>query len=198
MVIGQGGGTARGAETGRQPGEVHQKIVAAGGRLLADRALAQLSVEEILAESKVSRRTFYSYFGNKHELVASVINPALLEGVSLLEHVRNQSTKRILPGIIDTYVKLWNSHPNALSAIEWLEPDVMPYIEVSHKKFGALLKQLLESAAKGGELRNGSAQYTFKLMTRTAVPLLKIYADHPDGEALYRAGMLALLGRSKS
>ncbi len=191
------GGANCGAGLNGKRGEAAGRILAAGGRLFANRGLAQVSVEDILAEAKVSRRTFYAYFANKYELVASLINPALAEGVSLLTEVRRQDSKLLLPGIVDAYVKLWNSHQDALSAIESLESDVMPYIEMGHKKFVAVLKTLLDSAAKAGELRNDDAQYTFQLITRTAVPLLKVYADHPDGQELYRAGMLALLGNSK-
>ena len=38
-------------------------------RLLADVPLHQLSVEQILAEAGVSRRTFYVYFGSKFAVV---------------------------------------------------------------------------------------------------------------------------------
>jgi hypothetical protein len=37
------------------------------------------------------------------------------------------------------------------------------------------------------------ATCSFRIISRTAVPLLKIYADHPNGSALYHDAMLALL-----
>ena len=48
-------------------------------------------------------------------------------------------------------------------------------------------------AERAGLLRNNDAAYSFRVISRTAVPLLKIYADHPNGSALYRDAMLALL-----
>jgi hypothetical protein len=83
---------------------------------------------------------------------------------------------------------------DALSVIALLKPEVMPYIESGHRKFGAALKKLLKLAEKSGTLRNNDAQYTFSIITRTAVPLLKIYADHPERGSLYRKAILALLG----
>ena len=174
---------------------VRDRILVTGGRLLAERGLAQVSVEDILAEAKVSRRTFYGYFANKYELVASIINPALAEGTRILAEAARQSPERLLPGIVDCYLSLWESQRDALSAIASLEPGVMPYVESDHRKFGAALKQLLALAEKAGVLRNNDANYTFRIITRTAVPLLKIYADHPEGQSLYREAMLALLGK---
>ena len=83
---------------------------------------------------------------------------------------------------------------DALSVIALLKPEVMPYIESGHRKFGAALKTLLKLAEKSGTLRNNDAQYTFRVITRMTVPLLKIYADHPERESLYREAMLTLLG----
>jgi len=174
---------------------VRDRILDTGGRLFAARGLAQVSVEDILAEAKVSRRTFYGYFANKYELVASIINPALAEGTTILTEAERQSPECLLPGIVDCYLRLWASHRDALSAIASLEPGVMPYVESDHRKFGAMMKQLLALAEKAGALRNNDAAYTFKIITRTAVPLLKIYADHPEGQSLYREAMLVLLGK---
>ena len=173
---------------------VRDRILATSGRLFAERGPAATSVKEILAEAEISRRTFYGFFASKYELVASLINPLLEEGAELLTAVANQPPARAVPGIVDCYLQLWASHREALSVIALLSPDVMPYIDEQHRRFGATLKRVLKSAEQAGMLRNDSAQLTFRVITKTAVPLLKIYADEPDGEQQYRAAMLALLG----
>ena len=50
--------------------------------------------------------------------------------------------------------------------------------------------------------RHGSdkhnTEHSIKVITRTAVSLLKIYADHRDNTRLYRESMLALLSEDRS
>ncbi len=175
---------------------VRERLLAAGGRLVAARGLAKLSVEDILAETGVSRRSFYSYFENKYELAAGVINRALLDGEEMIRALGGRRPAAILPGIVSCYQRLWASHRDALIAIASLETDIRPYIEEAHEKFGSALKKELKRAEKAGLLRNADALCTFRVISRTAVPLLKIYADHPDGVRLYEQSMLALLQRS--
>jgi hypothetical protein len=55
------------------------------------------------------------------------------------------------------------------------------------------MKAAFERAAAGGQLRNACADYSFRVLSRTAVPLLRVYADHPDGERLFAESLTALL-----
>lgn len=158
--------------------------------------MSQVSVEDILAAADISRRTFYSYFGNKYELVAGLINPALAAGADMLEALVEQPAEALLPGVVDCYRRLWALHSDGLTVIAALDPAVMPYIESGHRKFGSALKAVLERAEHAGLLRNNDATCSFRIISRTAVPLLKIYADHPNGSALYRDAMLALLSET--
>jgi hypothetical protein len=70
----------------------------------------------------------------------------------------------------------------------------MPYIEPAHRSFGTAVKNELKRAEAAGELRNRDAGYSFKVLARTAIPLLKVYADHPEQERLFSQSMMALLG----
>lgn len=174
---------------------LRKKLLETGGRLIAEQTLAQISVEDILAEVGVSRRTFYRHFANKYELAAAVINPALTEGAQLLGKVSKEDSDQAIPGIVDCYIQLWTAHQIALNIISSIEPEVMPYLEESHREFGTLLKAILASAEKASHLRNNSAEITFRVISRTAVPLLKIYADHPEFERLYKESMITLLSK---
>ncbi|MDH3977657.1 MAG: TetR/AcrR family transcriptional regulator [Gammaproteobacteria bacterium] len=174
---------------------LRQKLLETGGRLIAERSLAQISVEDILAEVGISRRTFYRYFESKYELAAHIINPALEAGAQMLTDASQDTSQNAVPGIIDCYLQLWSSHQVALNIISAIEPEVLPYLEESHNNFGSALKTVLSIAEDAGGLRNNSAEYSFKVISRTAVPLLKVYAGHPELERLYRESMTALLER---
>ncbi len=76
-----------------------------------------------------------------------------------------------------------------------MDRSILPYIEEAHANFGKAMQSLLERAESGGALRNDRADYTFKVISRTAIPLLKVYQDHPDLEQIYTQSMLALLAK---
>ena len=173
---------------------VREALQRSGVRLVAEHGIDKVSVEQILGDAGYSRRTFYGYFANKLELLASVMNPAFDEGASFLEEVLGRSPEKLLAGIIECYLTLWKNHRDALLAIASLnDPAIAPYIESGHRTFGNTLQRVLRKAAAAGTLRNRDAAYSFKVISRTAVPLLKIYATHPEGIQLYRESMLALL-----
>jgi len=165
-----------------------------GAKLFIRHGIGAVSVEEILADVGISRRTFYGFFANKYELAASLIKPALADGVAQLEAPAVGDGAQ-LGGIVDCYLGLWERHGDSLVLISSLDATVMPLIEDEHRQFGTLLKTALDRAEAAGELRNGDALLTFRVLSRTAVPLLKIYADHPQQSKLFRESMLALLGR---
>ena len=173
---------------------VRQALLATAARLIADRGLESISVEEILAEVGISRRTFYGYFANKYELAASVVTPALVDGEAMLAKLEEEPETAALAGIVDCYYALWDRHREALVAISSLQASVMPYMEDHHNRFVKALDGMLKRAERAGVLRNGDAGISFRIISRTAVPLLKIYASHPRGARLYRESMLALLG----
>ena len=175
-------------------GRVREALQSSCVRLVAEHGMDKVSVEQILEDAGYSRRTFYVYFANKLELLASVMNPVFEEGTSILEDVLKRSSRDLLDGISECYLALWNHHRNALLAIASLsDPAIAPYIESGHRKFGSTLQRVLHKAANANMLRNRDASFSFKVISKTAVPLLKIYDSHPDGEQLYRESMLALL-----
>jgi AcrR family transcriptional regulator len=52
---------------------VRATLLEATERLLADRALGDLAVADILKEAEVSRATFYFYFESKHAILAALL-----------------------------------------------------------------------------------------------------------------------------
>ena len=173
---------------------IRASLIEIGARLFAERGVEHVSVEDIIEQAGISRRTFYGFFANKYELVGSILNPVLEAGAKRLKQLPGQDAAQLLPGIVECYLELWNEYAHALSLIASVDAAALPYIDNGHRKFGAALIKALRIAERAAQLRNSSAEDSFKVLTRTAIPLLKIYGNQVDGPALYRDSMLALLG----
>jgi AcrR family transcriptional regulator len=177
----------------RRREQVLEGLLTAAGALLAERGLAQVSVEQILLAAGISRGTFYGYFGSKAELAAAILRPVFEEGTAALEALADRPPATIVPGIVDLYLDLWERRRDALLMIPGVDADTFGRVREAHVAFTESLHLALEKAAEAGQLRNGSASYSLKVLTRTAVPLLRVYQDHPDQAQLYRESLLALL-----
>ena len=176
---------------------IRDGLLSTGARLFVEKGVEAVSVEEIIEAVGISRRTFYGFFANKYELVGSILRPVLESGAAELAVIEKRPPAEIVPAIVDLYLRLWAEQSDALLTIGVAGAQVLPYIEADHRAFGAAIQSLLEKAAAAGELRNGCADYTFKVISRTAIPLLKVYRGHADMAAMYRESMIALLARAE-
>ncbi len=174
-------------------GQVWERLLEVSGQLMAQQGVAAVSVEQILLAAGVSRGTFYSYCRNKTDLVVALIEPALREGAEALAGVAALPPAEVVPGIVALYLRLWRGHRHALLMIAGIDAAAFARLRRAHEAFTDALKTALARAADGGQLRNGSAEFSFRVLARTAVPLLRVYADHPDGERLFSASLTALL-----
>lgn len=170
-----------------------EQLLAVAGQLMAERGVAAVSVEQMLLAAGVSRGTFYSYFANKTDLVAALLNPVLAEGSRALEKLAKGPAAGVVPGIVDLYLDLWGRHRHALLVVPGVDAASFARVRAAHNAFVSAMERALEKSAAAGRLRNGSARHSLAILTRTAVPLLRIYQDHPRGETLYRESLLALL-----
>jgi AcrR family transcriptional regulator len=173
--------------------QVWEGLMAVAGRLMADRGVAAVSVEQILLAAGISRGTFYSFCGGKNELVAAIVKPALEQGTAGLEQVATRAAPEIVPAVVRIYEEMWRDHRNALVMIPGVPAAAFGRVVDAHRAFTDAMNHALERAEAGGQLRNDSARDTFRVITRTAVPLLRVYQDHPDRQRLYRESMTALL-----
>jgi AcrR family transcriptional regulator len=174
-------------------GQVWDRILAVAGQLMAERGMAAVSVEQILLAAGVSRGTFYSYCRNKSDLVVALIEPVFDDGVRDLATIAERPPADVVPGIVALYQGLWRRHRHALLLIPGIDAPTFARLRAGHLAFTDALKAAFERAAAGGKLRNGCPDYSFRVLARTAVPLLRVYADHPDGERLYAESLTALL-----
>lgn len=174
-------------------GRVWDDIVGVAGRLMAERGIGAVSVEQILLGAGVSRGTFYSYCRNKTDLVVAIIAPVFDEGIAALAPLAEAPPPQVVPGIVTLYQDLWHRHRHALMLIPGIDGAAFARLRQGHLAFTGAMRAALERAAGAGQLRNASADYSFRIIARTAVPLLRVYDDHPDAERLYRDSLIALL-----
>lgn len=174
-------------------GQAWENLMAVAGRIMAENGVAAVSVEQILLAAGMSRGTFYGFCRSKTDLVVAVLEPVFAEGTTALEALAAKPAADIVPGIVELYADLWRRRRDALLLIPGVDAAAFARLRQAHGAYTGAMQKALERAARGERLRNGSAAYTFKVITRTAVPLLRVYQDHPDGERLYRESMTALL-----
>jgi AcrR family transcriptional regulator len=176
-------------------GRVWDQIVGVAGRLMAEQGIGAVSVEQILLGAGVSRGSFYSYCRNKTDLVVAIIAPVFDEGVAALTPLAGAPATEVVPGIVTLYLDLWQRHRHALMLIPGIDAAAFARLRPRHLAFTGAMRAALERSAAAGQLRNGSADYTFRVIARTAVPLLRVYGEHPEAARLYRDSMTALLAR---
>jgi len=174
---------------------IRDALLAAGARLFAEHGIDAVSVEELIAEVGISRRTFYGFFANKYELVAQLLKPVLESGEQELQALDTRDPAQIVAGIAALYLDQWARHRDALQLVGRIDVELLPYIEPGHTRFGRAMRVQLRRAEEAGCLRNDSADDSFKIISRTALPLLRIYAERSDLRAVYIDALVALLGR---
>ncbi|MCZ6585806.1 MAG: hypothetical protein O6930_07290, partial [Gammaproteobacteria bacterium] len=91
---------------------------------------------------------------------------------------------------------LWRTHREGLLLITAVDAATFRHFEARHRALNDAMFAVLTTAERANLLRNGSAEYSLKIIARTAIPLLKVYAEHSSGEALFADAMKALLVRS--
>jgi TetR/AcrR family transcriptional regulator, ethionamide resistance regulator len=97
------------------------EIVAATGRLLAERRFDEITVADILAAANVARGSFYFYFDSKHDVLAELVTRAIGRGheasQTWLEHRDGDQRRRAVRQSIADGARLWADQAPVLRAI---------------------------------------------------------------------------------
>ena len=182
-----------GGRVARRRLRMREALLQAGARQFSLRGIATVSVEDLLEEADVSRATFYDIFRNKNSLLSDIINPILEEATRKIKELEKLPTEQALNEIFKVYLDLWLEHRDGLMLIPLVDANAFEQFQKQHKILNEALLSILIKAEKDNLLRNGSANYSLRILARTAIPLLKVYDGHPCGDALFLSGMKALL-----
>ncbi len=180
----------------RRRGRMRKALLTAGTRQFANRGVARVSVEDLLAEADVSRATFYAMFSSKYNLLEGILNPIFDTAIPAIRALGQESARTGLTGIFDVYLQLWRTHRDGLLLITTVDAATFRHFEDRHRELNDAMFTVLTVAERANLLRNGSAEFSLKVIARTAIPLLKVYDEHSSGEALFADAMKALLLRA--
>ena len=176
----------------RQDG-TRQRIVAESASLFVAHGYENVSVEQIIAATGIARSSFYRFFANREEVLASIIRPVFVAGLAHLATITARDARGVLSGIFAAYLALWAASPNALRLSTRTGGVHFELFRDVHTPFRERITTLLHLVQQGGELLNGSADYTARLIARTAVPVLEIYHRDARCPELFRSTMSGLL-----
>jgi AcrR family transcriptional regulator len=171
-------------------------LLAAGARQFALRGIAPVSVEDVIAEADVSRATFYALFSSKYSLLEGILNPLFELATRRIQELSTRPAEEAIDGLVDIYWSLWTTHRDGLMLIPLVDHETFVHFEQQHSKLQAALLELLLGVERADLLRNGSAQYSLKVIARTAVQLLRVYDGHAAAAALFRDAVRGLLLRA--
>jgi AcrR family transcriptional regulator len=171
-------------------------LLAVGARQFATRGIAPVSVEELIAEADVSRATFYALFSNKYSLLEGILNPIFEIATRRVRELRERPVGEAVDGLVDVYWSLWTSHRDGMLLIPLVDQETFTHFERQHRLLQDALHELLLRLERADLLRNGSAQYSLKVIARTAVQLLRVYDGHAAAAALFRDALRGLLLRA--
>lgn len=173
-----------------------ESLLAAGARQFLKRGIRTVSVEDLLAEADVSRATFYNFFSSKYSVLEQILNPIFDIATRAVRALADKPAAQGIDGLIDTYLALWESHRDGLLLIPAIDQETFRHFESQHGALHTAMLDVLAKAERADLLRNGSAQYSLKVIARTAIPLLRVYDGHPAAAALFRDALRGLLVRA--
>lgn len=177
----------------KRQSRTRQRILDESARLFIAKGFENVSVEEIIEATEIARSSFYRFFSNREQVLANIIRPVFEQGVVELDMIGSNDPAEVMSGIFDTYLKLWQSSPDALRVSTRIGGIHFYLFEDVHSVFRERLAALLHRIEPSGIFINDSADYTGRLLARTAVHVLEVYCQESDFTELFHKTMTGLL-----
>jgi len=181
------------SKVARRQGRTRERILSESARLFIERGFKGVSVDHIVAAAEIARSSFYRFFPNREEVLASIIRPVFEHGVARMDELGRRAPAQIMPGVLDMYLELWRSSPDSLRLATRMGGAYFRLFEDVHTAYRQTLTALLRKVERTGILLNDSGEYSARIIARSAVPVLEIYRHDPRNEFLFRQTMSGLL-----
>ena len=176
----------------RQDG-TRSRILSESAALFVAHGYENVSVEQIILAAGIARSSFYRFFANREEVLTAIIRPVFEAGLAQLDAITARDAPGVLHGIFDAYLALWSASPDALRLSIRTGGIYFELFRDLHTPFRERITDLLRLVEPGGQLLNKNADYTARLLARTAVPVMEVYQRDPRFADLFRSTMSGLL-----
>lgn len=170
-----------------------RRILDESARLFIEKGFENVSVEEIIAAAEIARSSFYRFFSNREQVLANIIRPVFHRGIVALDAIDTRSPAQVMAAIFDMYLDLWKSSPDALRVSTRVGGVYFYLFEDVHLEFRTKLANVLASIESSGIFLNHSADYTGRILARTAIPVMEVYSREPDFDELFHQSMRGFL-----
>ena len=177
----------------RRQSRTRETLLAESASLFVSNGFENVSVEDILGATGIARSSFYRFFRNREELLASIVRPVFKRGLRSLKDVDAEDGREIMVAIFKVFFDLFQTGPNAVRVSTRVGGVYFSLFEDVHREFRSELVRLVERAARSKILLNDNVDYTARLIARIAIPTLEVYSDHAESERLFMASMAGLL-----
>jgi len=179
----------------RRQDRTRERLLAESAGLFLTHGFAAVSVEQIVAAAGIARSSFYRFFANREEVLASIIRPVFEHGVTTMRDVARRPARQVIAGVLDMYLAQWRTGSPALRLATRMGGTYFRLFEDVHHEFRASLTGLMRRVEPTGLLLNGSGEASARLIARTAVPVLEVYATSPRIDSQFHQTMTGLLVR---
>lgn len=177
----------------RRQGRTRERILAESGKLFLSRGFDSVSVDHIVSAAEIARSSFYRFFPNREEVLASIIRPVFESGVAMMGEIGRRPPREITDGILGMYLALWRAGPEAVQLATRTGGRYFRLFEDVHAAYRGALVGLLRQVEATGQLLNGSGAASARLIARCAVPVLDVYRNDPDLDTLFRRTLRGML-----
>jgi AcrR family transcriptional regulator len=156
----------------RSPAEAESEILDAAERFLRERPLRELTIDEVMAETSLSRPAFYVYFRDRHDLVLRLIQEIGAELFEMadrwLKSTPGESRENDLRSALEGVVAAYAAHGPVLRAISDAAGDD-PTVE---KAYRGLIERFIDSTAAHIRAETRAGAVTGLNPKRTAAALV--------------------------
>ncbi len=179
----------RSDKVARRRDRTRRELLDVAARRFVEKGAENVAIEEIIEEAGIARSTFYSFFASKEQLIKDIAGPFFELGIEKLQELNDCKTDELMDGILAIYLALWRRNPDALLLSQYMGGKYFPLVRDLHNRFVEQLSTLFGRLEEADLLRNDSAKYTARLVSRTVVSTLRIYGDDPQFETLFKNTM---------
>ena len=190
--------------------KTEDKILAAGRDLLLGEGLRAITTNEIARRARVSKKTLYTLFPSKDELVEAIVVSFMEENLARWDAIFEREVSaidRILASVEFVSQFMPQVQRQLINQVETVAPSLWARIDAIRMERLGKLKALMQQAQREGHLREdidpdhwillltGTVRsvLTPKVLLRTGIPLLDLVRSV---KAIYYDGLLTEKGRA--